>query len=211
MIAIVVLFLIPLFYLAKSKGFSAGKLVAIATLLSLSSGLSTLLIDSQALWLGQFIFPAIILLATWIIPAKEGAPGKAYLKISFTCPECKEEVTFERRFEGRAELCPKCGEIITVPLDEFSPKPKEHTKIKPALSEGQVCFADFGDEMAAIQLTAMLEDSGIKTNMISGIGGGTLPQLGGTQGFKVVIDAGDWDAAVEIEKNANNKGIDAHD
>ena len=148
-------------------------------------------------------FPFLVLFVIWLLPEREGAPGKKFLKIIFDCPECKEEVIFPRSKEGKAELCPKCGEIITVPLDEFSPKPSLPKRDKPNVSSGTVCFAYFGDEMLAVQMQALFENQGIESEIIDGTGGGSLPQLSGTQGFKLFIDIDDWDKAVETEKNAN--------
>ncbi len=149
-------------------------------------------------------FPFLALGIVWLLPEKKGAPGKKYLNITFDCLECKEEVTFHRSKEGQAELCPKCGEIITVPLDEFSPKPIEHTKVKPDIASGSVCFTSFGDEMSALQLQSLLEENGIESEVIGGIGGGSLPQLGGTEGFKIAINIDDWDKAVETENIAKS-------
>ncbi len=56
--------------------------------------------------------------------------------------------------------------------------------------------------MLAAQSEAMLNDHGIKAEIIGGMDGGWLPQVSGTHGFKVMIDIDDWDAAVEIETSA---------
>ena len=55
--------------------------------------------------------------------------------------------------------------------------------------------------MLAAQLQALFEDNGIESEIIDGTGGGSLPQLSGTQGFKLSIDIEDWDKAVEIESS----------
>jgi hypothetical protein len=204
MILITIVFLIPAYYLAKSKGYNAAPILITTGILSFGLPMILRCIEGlEILPVMDLTFPILALIIIKLLPEKKGAPGKKYLKISFICPECNQEVTFERRFEGKAELCPKCDEIITIPLDEFSPPPLEQSRIKPIISSGQVCFAEFGNEMFAIQFEAMLNDHGIDTEMISGIGGGTLPHLGGTQGFKVMIDINDWEAAIEIEKTAN--------
>lgn len=206
MIAIAVIFLVPAYYLAKSKGYNVVIILVASGILSMGFPLILNILDiSDTVPLADITFPFLSLGIVWLLPKKAGAPGKAYLKITFQCPECREEVTFDRSEEGKAELCPKCGEIVTVPLDEFSPKPTTHRKEKPDAVSGAVCFTSFGDEMSALQLQAVLEDHGIESEVISGIGGGSLPQLGGTEGFKIAIDIDDWDKAVEIENIVNQQ------
>lgn len=200
LIAITVVFLVPAYYLAKSKGYNITLLLICSALLS--AGVPAVLIFLELTvkipWL-EITFPFLALGIVWLLPEREGAPGKKYLKITFDCPECKEEVTFPRSKEGTAELCPKCNEIITVPLDEFSPQPNLPQRIKPSIESGLVCYASFGDEMLALQMQALLEDHGIESEIIGGTGGGSLPQFSGTQGFKLSIDVENWDKAVEIE------------
>jgi hypothetical protein len=207
MILIAVLFLIPAYYLAKSKGYNATTVLIAAGILSIGvPAIARCYKDLELLPIIDISFPALALLIVWLLPEKAGAPGKKYLKISFICPECKKDVVFERRYEGKAELCPKCGEIITVPLDEFSPPKLTVDRIKPDATSGQVCFATFGNELPAIQLQLLLNDHGIDAEMISGTNQGMLPQLGGSQGFKIMIDVADWETAEKIEK-ADNRQI----
>ena len=205
MIAVAVIFLLPAYYLAKSKGYNVAIVLVASAILSMGVPLLIYGINypDGSIPAIDITLPFLSLAIVWLIPERDGAPGKKYLKITFTCPECKEEITFPRSKEGKAELCPKCGEIITVPLDEFSPKPVFPKRDKPNISSGTVCYASFGDEMFAAQKQALFEDQGIESEIIDGIGGGSLPQLSGTQGFKLSIDIDDWDKAVEIEKNAN--------
>ena len=201
MILIAVLFLVPLYYISKSKGLNAAKLTTVATLLSIACTVASFFFPYVGF--GQIIFPAIFLFSVWLIPRKGGAPGKQYLKIIFDCPECKAEVKFPRSKENTADLCPKCGEVIRIPMDEYSPKPSITERVKPSISSGHVCYANFGDEMLAAQMQALFEDNGIESEIIDGTGGGSLPQLGGIEGFKIAIDIEDWDKAVEIENLAN--------
>lgn len=206
MIALAVVFLVPAYYLAKSKGYNVAIILIASAILSIGVPLGISIINNEnpMPWI-DITFPFLALGIVWFLPKRAGAPGKAYLNITFECPECKEEVTFPRSKEGSPQLCPKCGEIITVPLDEHSPKPTEHIKEKPDIESGSVCFDSFGDEMSALQLHALLEENGIKSEVIGGIGGGAPPQLGGTEGFKIAIDIDDWERAVEIEKLANQQ------
>ena len=155
MILISVLFLVPIYYIARSKGYNGAMLATIAAVLALGSVVMATGIPGQGIEILQIVLPAVMLGIVALLEVKPGAPGKAYLKISFTCPECKAEVTFDRRKEGKAELCPKCGEIITVPLDEHSPKPMKQIKVKPDTASGLVCFDSFSDEMCALELHAL--------------------------------------------------------
>ena len=207
MIAIAVLFLLPAYYLAKSKGYNVVAVLVASGVLSMGVPLAlSLLTDSQPLPLLNIAFPALALFIVWILPTKEGAPGRKYLKITFTCPECKQEVVFARRYEGKTELCPKCGEIVTVPLDELSPPEQPPDRGRPEATSGAVCYASFGDEMLAAQMQALFASHGIDSEIISGTGGGMLPQLSGTQGFKVAIAVNDWDKAIAIEKLSAEAG-----
>jgi len=175
---------LPSYYLAKSKGYNVVRVLIIAAIVSAIPMVVRLINDDLVFPILDITFPLLVLFVIWLLPEREGAPGKKYLKITFDCPDCKEEVIFPRCKEGKAELCPKCGEIITVPRDEFSSKPSIPQRIKPDISSGPVCYASFGDEMLALQMQALFEDQGIESEIIDGTGGGSLPQLSGTQGFK---------------------------
>ena len=210
---ITVMFLAPAYYTATSKGYHIGLILTAIAILSmgipiimdLSHQADVSIPDSDIPYLSSLwviIFPALAWGMVRLLPARESAPGQDYLEITFECPECRGEVTCHRSKEGQAELCPGCGEMIRVPLDEFSPEPIEHTREKPAITSGWVCFDSFSDEMCALQLHALLEEYGIESEVVGETGSGALPQLGGTHGFKVVIDINDWDQAVEIEEAA---------
>jgi len=204
-LALCVIFLLPAYHLAKSKGYNILPLLIALTFLGVAIPFAILIIFERMYPMMDFAFAALSLVIAWILPKKDGAPGRKYLKITFDCPECKEEVVFPRSKEGKPELCPKCNEIITIPLDEFSSKLTIPKRIKPNLESGSVCYASFGNEMLAVQMQALFEDIGIESEIIDGIGGGSLPLLSGSQGFKLYIDIEDWDKAVETEKNANQR------
>lgn len=202
-IAICVLFLIPAYYLARSKGYNLTPVLITSGSIGLFVPLIILTFPNLNLQLPGLILTATPLFIAWILPVKENAPGKRYLSIRFDCPECAEMVKFSRAKEGTAVLCPKCGEIITVPIDEFSLKTPTEDKEKPTVSSGSVCFAHFGDEMAAQELLVQLRNGGINAEFIDGTGSGMLPQFAGTQGFKIEINIADWDKAVEIKREIN--------
>jgi hypothetical protein len=204
-LALAVLFFIPATYIAKSKGYKAFPIIGWITALGVILELTVFVITEVLYPLVLASAPLLSFLVIWFLPEKGGAPGKQYLKISFDCPECNEGLIFSRSKEGRAELCPKCNEIITIPTDEFSSKPSLPTRVKPDIESGYVCYASFGDEMLALQMQALLEDNEIGSEIIDGTGGGSLPLLSGTQGFKIAINIEDWDKAVEIEKNASRE------
>ena len=200
MIGVIVLFLIPIYYIAKSKGYNTALICVISGAISvLSPQLYYYIWGEPLLPLADATVPMVILVIIWLLPARKGAPGKAYLTIKFICPECKAPVTFRRHEEGKAVLCPKCGEIITVPLDQYSDRPKAKRADQPSAPEGQVCFNAYGNEMAAIEMKALLEGHGITAEVTDGTSGSALPQLGLMEGFKLYIDAKDWDRALEIE------------
>jgi hypothetical protein len=107
------LFILPAYHGLKAKAYDPRPFVS-----------STIVLCALALALGAK-YPAanavvlavaggLLLLVTLLRP-RPGAPGEAYLKIGFPCPECGRPVEFPRDREGCAELCPECGELICVP------------------------------------------------------------------------------------------------
>lgn len=211
MLGLTVVVLLPIYYLAKSKGYNVAVMLIASAVLGVGLPIVMQIYnDEDLLPVIDITFPFLALFIVWLLPPKEGAPGEKYLKITFTCPECNEEVTFGRSHEGNAELCPKCGEIIKIPLDGFSPPMLSKNRDKSNVASGPVCFATFGNEMLALQMHALLADHGIDSEIIEGTGGGMLPQLSGTQGFKLTIDAKDWEEAVEVEGLIEKKDKPVH-
>ncbi|MFY9182470.1 MAG: hypothetical protein WBI79_04230 [Kiritimatiellia bacterium] len=209
MYGVIILFLIPIYYIAKSKGYNALLLCVISGLIAFFTPFYLQFFKGwpQLPWADATV-PMVLLGIIWLLPARKGAPGKAYLTINFICPECNVPVTFRRHEEGKAVLCPKCGEIITVPLDQYSDRPKTQRADRPSASEGRVCFNAYGNEMAAIEMKALLEGHGITAEVTDGTSGSALPQLGLMEGFKIYIDAKDWDKALEIEnQNIGQQGV----
>ena len=197
--AISVIFLVPSYYRANSKGYN-GKFWAVA------AGVACALIHASALYLAEYwippffalIPPAFLLLVMFCLPEKAGAPGKEYLTITFTCPECGCPVSYPRHREGVAVLCKHCEEVISVPTDKPTPAdpPKIHSK--PDQAEGSFCIVSYGKEMAAYELVAILGLREIEAFVTSDDAGGALPHVGNTQGYRVMIDIQDWDAAERI-------------
>ena len=206
MILISILFLIPIHYTARSKGYNGGLLATVTGLLAATALLASVVIPGQLLRILQLALPATVLGVVWFLPPRPNAPGKAYLRIKFTCPECGKTVSFPRHREGVAELCPECGEVIRVPEDEHSPSPGARDRTRPSGTQGPVCFDSFGRPEPAHQLAAILSDNGVEARVVSDSAGGVLPQVGNTQGHRVMIDVAQWDEAVEIEKECQQEG-----
>ncbi|MEM7396012.1 MAG: hypothetical protein AAF492_27070, partial [Verrucomicrobiota bacterium] len=134
MIAVAIIFLIPTYYMAKSKGYPAAMICVISGVLTFGFTHGQILTNMIPFhpYL-HIIIPGLILFAVWIMPPRKNAPGEKYLKIEFTCTECNQNLSFHRSQEGRAVQCPQCDEIITVPEDEYSPKPIEQVRQKPSV------------------------------------------------------------------------------
>ena len=203
MIGLIVLFLIPIYYLARSKGYNAKGLCILLGAISFCTPWIRQCITGESAWSFSGIditFPALALLVIWLLPAKKGAPGKAYLTIRFICPECKADISFKRHEEGEVVICPKCREIITVPEDEHSPKTTKRTRTRPSVLEGKVCFDRYVNEAKALEVAAILNGNGIEASILNSAAGGALPGLGLGEGSQVVIDVRDWDKANDIEE-----------
>lgn len=199
MIVLVVLVLLPIYYLAKSKGYNVVLVCIIPGIIGCLTPYALHTMGGKLPF--PFIYltlPLIALLAVWLLPAKKGAPGKAYFKITFQCPECHQCITFKRDREGCAELCPKCGEIVTVPTDQFTPTTQPRTKMRPQTSEGEVCFDSFIRQEDASLLHIQLESHGIPSRIVSDDGCGLMGAA--WQDHKVIITAKDWDKAIDIQE-----------
>ena len=191
LMAIAWLFGVPAYYLAKSKGRS-GPIY----------GTVTVLLGWTISWFGAFgfILPAACLGILYLLPEKPGAPGKAYLKITFACPECGKTISFPRHREGVAELCPECNELIRVPEDQHSPEAPARDRRRPTVAQGEVCFESFSSSASAQQLVAILKGNGVEARVAGDDCGGMLPHIGNAQGYRIMIDVDQWDEAVKIEK-----------
>jgi hypothetical protein len=94
MIALMVLCLVPIYYIAKSKGYNAMVACVISGVIAFLPSLSHALFSwFPVLPCVDLTVPLIVLVVVWLLPARKGAPGKAYLKITFQCPECKHNVS----------------------------------------------------------------------------------------------------------------------
>lgn len=199
LMAIAWVFAVPAYYLARSKGRLGGFYAILI-----------LLMGVPAYWIGPavFIAPGIVVLVLYALPAKPGAPGESYLQIEFSCPECNQVVAFPRHREGVAVLCPKCGELISVPTDEHSAPATGKDRPVPDPGDGIVIYDSFGRPEPAHRLAAILNDNGVTAEVVSDSGGGVLPHVGNTLGYRVRIDASQWELATEIEAACREAGGD---
>ncbi len=205
MILISILFLVPIYYTSISKGYNGKMFAIIAGIPSIIAMVVSSAYPHKILDIVYLVFPACMLGIVWILKPKPGAPGKGYLKITFGCPECGESITFPRHRAGAGVLCPECGEVVHVPDDEKTSSVEAQKKIKPKVSNGEVCFNTFGRPEPAHQWVAILQDNGVPARLASDSAGGALPHIGNTEGHRIMIDISHWDDAVEIEKQCQQE------
>lgn len=191
MLGVLILFLIPTYYIARSKGFVGAVLSIVSGILGAACWLASLFLEMTWIGIGMYAIPATILGIVWLMRPRGGAPGQEYLKIKSNCPECDRPMEFGREFEGRAELCPRCGALINVPEDEYSPEALHRRTVpQPAADNGEVLLEQFVQPERAYALRAVLVNSGIECRVIEG--GAAFP-LGVAEGHRVMIDAKDWE------------------
>lgn len=201
-----ILFLVPIYDAARSKGRNPTGYVGAAAVLAFAAWACALFADLglspegplPALG-GAFMLalPAAVLFIVLLLKPLKGAPGEAYLKITFPCPRCGAINTFDREREGFADLCPQCGELVTVPTDRHSPQPEPPARREPGATEGEVCLERYGRKEVADLTQVILADNGIPARVAGDDGGGTLP-MAALGGYRVLIDRNDWDRAVAI-------------
>lgn len=190
---------VPAYYIARSKGRSEHWWIALV----LAPSLVTWALPAffPYLWLPP-LGPAVSLVALGVLhllPSLPGAKGDAYLKITFPCPECHKAISFPRVAEGTAELCPECGEVIRVQTDASSPVRTKRPRPRPAQASGPVCFTTYGREDSALLLKTLFAERDIDAQVVADDGGGVYGMSIGATGYRVVIDAAAWDAAVRVE------------
>ena len=150
-IALAVIFVSPAFYRLKAKGYGTRGAVLVTV------GLTVLLFAVGGSynangWVAGLLLPAALFVLSLLLPVRPGAPGTAYLKISFPCPECGETVDFDRDAERRAVLCPACHELIRVPAGEDAPvTPAQDLKSAPVPVNGERDFVTIGKYLLADQ------------------------------------------------------------
>jgi len=106
--------------IAKSKGYYSHWLLRLTYLICGIGVILSVAVDRP----NNFLFSLVLLptIFAWsymkfLLRAKEGARGKEFFTIKFSCPFCQEDLEFARRLEGRKDHCTSCKEIITVTTD----------------------------------------------------------------------------------------------
>ena len=126
MVFLAALILVPIWRLATAKGYN-GKAFVLATgipafiantiglVLAPRSDIAHLIISWAVLGI-----PVLTLVLAAALPTRPGAPGSAWLTISFPCPGCGKPLSFNRELEGLKRRCPHCDERFTI-RDESEP------------------------------------------------------------------------------------------
>jgi len=199
-IAAAVLFLVPAYNRLRAKGYAPGLFLwPTIMLVALGFGLGTVHPAGQFLCL---VISAGLYVLAVALPERQGAPGNRYLRITFPCPECGRQISFGRDYEGRAELCPLCGELITVPIEgvavESPPSPapappkrggsRDPVELRRFLNPEQA-------EMARQRLNAANIDAFVADSIVAHIHPGAEWASGGV---RLMVAAGDIDAAREV-------------
>jgi hypothetical protein len=194
-ICLALLFVSPAYYRLKSKGYSPEWFIVPTILFSTAGYVISyyLIVPGLALAL---LSPAALLLLALALPRRVGAPGAAYLHIEFACPECSQAVTFDRTMEGRAALCPKCGELIDVPGE---PAAALQPPAPTAADDGDfIVLRKFLDPMQAELALQRLADEGVEAFLPDRITGGTYPSLQwACGGVRLMVSAADRARAEE--------------
>ncbi len=196
-VALMVLFVIPIYYQAHGKGYDARLLAAIAAITPfIVWGIFIATRNPMFLAL-VFVVPPVILGVLVALRPRPGAPGTT---ISFECPNCHLTIRKPRSRSGLADVCPICQETLTVPRADEAQEPVDVLRKKPDVQEGTVVFASYADPSAAECLASVLLDSGVHADVWTQDSSGVLPPLIAST-WRVVIDIADWDRAVEIEQS----------
>jgi predicted RNA-binding Zn-ribbon protein involved in translation (DUF1610 family) len=114
----VAVFYNPLYRIAQSKGYPGATVVRWTAAYHATAGLILFILEVYGIthWqLGLAYLPvSLVLLLVQCLPARPGAPGRAWLTINTTCTVCHAAIAFDRSREGLVDSCPQCGEILTV-------------------------------------------------------------------------------------------------
>ena len=120
MILIALAFLVPIWRIASSKGYSGRAFVLVSGIPAFIATAIEVTLKPQAgavttlLAVAELGVPLLVLGLAAILPTRPGAPGKAWRTITFPCPECGKALSFKRELEGLVRQCPQCDAIVTV-------------------------------------------------------------------------------------------------
>jgi len=119
-ILLCLIFLIPTWRIASSKGYNGRAFVLAAGIPASIATVVDVVFENQSDTFASLVLaaglgvPLLVLGLAAILPTRPGAPGKAWRTISFPCPDCGASLSFKRELEGLTRQCPKCDEIVTV-------------------------------------------------------------------------------------------------
>lgn len=164
---VAVLLLEPSYYRFRSKGRPAERILMVVVLLTggLFCGAAFTGLFAQDLYpfflYGAFGVPAVTWIASRFVVPRPGAPGDPYLKIDMHCPHCDAPVSFARRRQGDAALCPSCSGLVDVPGEA---EPARRKTVPRGWSEGAWVTLYKNLNPTVVELHRMrLEAEGIET------------------------------------------------
>lgn len=194
-ICLALLFISPAYYRLKAKGYGPARFI-VPTILVSGASLAFAYVALLPGLAVTLLVPVALLALTFLLPPKKGAPGMAYLHIELTCPECNQPVSFPRAMEGRAALCPKCGELIEVPAESETAAPPHVTE---TAGDGDfVMLRQFLDPMQAEIARQRLQDEGIEAFLPDTATGAAYPSLQwASGGVRLLVPAADAAMAEE--------------
>lgn len=196
-ILIIGTFLVPIYYRARDKGYNAPLITILAGVVH--ALLSEVFYTSKnpVLLAPMLAVPAAILGVLYGLRPRPGAPGA---QVTFSCPNCHRTIALSRQQSGLAAVCPECQETLTVPRTGGVQESLDVERKKPDVSAGPVVFATYSDENAAECLASVLAENGVQAEAFTENSSSVLPPVIAPSS-RVVIDAADWERAVEIEKS----------
>jgi hypothetical protein len=213
------LFLVPAYYCLKARGYRPAVFLWPAVLASILFYGAWVFFGKKASWTPQdastfrFVlllpgFTAFVL--SWMLPARKGALEMSRLSMEFVCPQCEKTIRCRREREGLADVCPLCGEIVTVPLRGQPDQPPPASTPLPTSEEGPedddsesmvagspdaVVLCTFVLEAQAESARIALLSEDIPCAIVSDTGGGILPMTGVNTGYRVLVLSSDRDRA----------------
>jgi hypothetical protein len=212
-LALVLLFIEPAAYRFRSKGwpdlpFTRG---AAALMLAGWAGLPLLGFYGALLLV---LAPVAVLVLSFVLPGRPGAPGPGYLVLRHPCPHCGSLIRRRRREEGRPVLCDACGSIVTLPGPGAGPPVLAPARV-PVAAKAEVCLASYLHPQHAEYARGLLESSGVESRidgmtlalahpMISFAGGGVrlvVPSRDAEDAAEI-LRAGAWPAGEPFDESA---------
>ena len=200
-IALCFLFVSPAYYRLRVKGYRPWPFVLPAAALYLVFAALGLSLDVA--WYGVSVLPpACLFVVAMLIPACPGAPGKALLQVEFHCPECEKSVRFPRSAEGRAVLCPECGELVRVEDENALPQPDQAVAMDRRDAGASGDFATVGQYLNSAQgelARQKLAAAGVAAFLPDSTASHAYPALEwASGGSRLMVNTVDRDRALDI-------------